>query len=310
MCLGVSKKMGEKIQENINAFAAGLIHDLPMMSLNPELLAVEDDYSPEQWREMQSHCALGYEKFSLIENLPSEITTAILEHHEHADGSGYPCGKVAQDLSMTGQIVALVDACMGIYTRESTVEKLGIDALLPILEMNKDMFIPSVYIAALDILSSIPCQLRRVYSDESMPDVISGLMLDNEAILHDYCVLYGLVNSVEPYLKEGGISHTLINMSSRINKSLIASGILKNEHSEWMVISCGAQQEYDYITIEYLEVMYGEIRWQVKQLSHLVYLLVSDHLINEKIQIKKIEHGLLDIAHYHKVNQHISVSQL
>jgi len=310
MCLSVSKKMGEKPSENLHAFVAGLIHDLPMLSLNPKLLNDDLEYSPEQWREMQSHCEIGYDKFSMISGFPESISLAILEHHEHADGSGYPYGKSAPDLSITGQIVALVDTCIGIYSRESTVEKLGIDALLPVLEMNKEMFLPSVYTAATDILSAIPCQLRRVYSNEDMPEVINGLMLDNEEIQHDYCVLYGLVTSVKPHLKAEALTHTLINMAARINKSLIASGLLKNEHSEWMVISCGAQQEYDYVAIEYLEVMYGEIRWQIKQLGNLVYLLVNDHLINEQIQIHKIERGLLDIAHYHQNNQHFNAIRL
>ena len=118
------------------------------------------------------------------------------------------------------------------------------------------------------------------------------------------------MTSVKPHLKAEALTHTLINMAARINKSLIASGLLKNEHSEWMVISCGAQQEYDYVAIEYLEVMYGEIRWQIKQLGYLVYLLVNDHLINEQIQIHKIERGLLDIAHYHQNNQHFNAIRL
>lgn len=310
LSLILSQKIGEKYQQNIHAFMAGLIHDLSMMSLSPDLLQDDIDYSPQQWRDMHNHCIIGYEHLMALTGFPIEVAQAVLEHHEFDDGSGYPFAKEGSELGITGQIVAMVDACIGIYNRESTVEKLGVDALLPVLEMNSVMFKASVFTAALDILSALPCQLRRVYSNENMPDLISSLMLDNEEILHDYCILYGLITSVEPHLNKTNHAHNLIKMASRINKSLIASGLLQNEHSEWMVISCGAQQEYDYITIEYLEVMYGEIRWQVKQLSHLMSLLLSDHLLDEQNQINQLERGLLEIADYHKHNQHIKVARL
>jgi hypothetical protein len=308
MCLSLSKKMGEKKPANIYAFVAGLIHDFSMMSLDLNLLKDDVDYTSEQWRAMHDHCIIGFEHLCIIDGFPTEITQAVLDHHEHADGSGYPYGKTAKELSVTAQIVTIVDACLGIYQRESSIEQLGVDSLIPVLEMNSAMYIPCVYSAATDLLSSIPCELRRVYSNQNMPTVISGLMLDNEEIQHDYCILYGLVTCVKPHIDNQALPSSLLSMAARINKSLIASGLLKNEHNEWMVISCGAQQEYDYIAIENLEVIYGEIRWQIKQLSHLVSLLLSDQLISEQTQINKVERGLLAIAQYHQDNKHISVA--
>jgi hypothetical protein len=311
-CLGLSKKLGEKKVLNIYAFVAGLIHDFSMMSLEPSLLIDDIDYSPQQFRAMQQHCIKGFRHLAMIEGFPKEISEAVLDHHENADGSGYPNGKTAINLSITSQIISIVDACIGIYQRESNIEQLGVDSLLPVLEMNTDMYIPCVHTAAVDTLSAIPCQLRRVYENKDMPAVISGLMLDNEGIQHDYCVLYALVTSIKPNPKDLGstdqvVTNNLLKMSLRINKSLITSGLLQNEHSEWMVISCGAQQEYDYIAIEYLEVIYGEIRFQIKELVQLVSLLLMDHTVKEQSKIKFLEDGLLQIAKYHQYNEHICV---
>jgi hypothetical protein len=308
MCLILSKKMEEKKTANIHAFVAGLIHDFSMMSLDLDLLKDDVDYTSEQWLAMQNHCMAGFDHLCIIDGFPVEISQAVLDHHEHADGSGYPSGKTANELSITAQIVTIVDACLGIYQRETSIEKLGVDSLVSVLEMNSAMYLPCIYKAAIEIISAIPCELRRVYSNKDMPTVISGLMLDNEEIQHDYCILYAMVTSIKPHITDQTLPTSLLSMADRINKSLIASGLLQNEHSEWMVISCGAQQEYDYIAIENLEVIYGEIRWQIKQLSHLVSLLLHDQLISEQAQINKVERGLLAIAQYHQDNKHISVA--
>lgn len=51
-------------------------------------------------------------------------------------------------------------------------------------------------------------------------------------------------------------------MTQRIHFCLQRSGILQREHKEWI----RAQKKEDYVAIERLEIMYAEIRWQMKQL--------------------------------------------
>ncbi len=42
--------------------------------------------------------------------LPSDVLIAMAQHHERADGSGYPLRLVAEDLSRSSQVLALVNA--------------------------------------------------------------------------------------------------------------------------------------------------------------------------------------------------------
>jgi HD-GYP domain-containing protein (c-di-GMP phosphodiesterase class II) len=305
--LAIAKKMGAGPVDCMNVFLAGLVHDIGVLHLPPELILDKGEYKPEQWKAMQQHTVIAYEILQQVPGLPQSIAKAVLEHHERYDGSGYPYAKRGNDLCMMGQILGMSDTCLALYKRELVGKKLGFDALLPILQLNPDIYCRRVFAATVDLIRDIPWPVKRVYADEKMPEVISRLMVDNEGIQHDYCVLYGLVTSLKPHLPASKKSHMLTRMADRIHQCLQSSGIMQSEHNEWMVISCGAQQTQDYVAIERLEIMYGEIKWQIRQLKRLLYLLWKNQQFQREELNKQVQHGLWQIANYHKQHQSPSV---
>jgi putative two-component system response regulator len=89
--------------------AAGL-HDVGKMSIPPAILHQSGVLTPDQNLIMQGHALAGAKilqtaKFPLM-RLASQIA---LEHHEHADGSGYPYGLRNNQISMASRIVSLCD---------------------------------------------------------------------------------------------------------------------------------------------------------------------------------------------------------
>ena len=65
---------------------------------------------------MQKHPAHGY--LLLKESLPARpgVAQAVLEHHERADGSGYPRALKGREMSRAGRVVAVVDAFFELVT--------------------------------------------------------------------------------------------------------------------------------------------------------------------------------------------------
>ena len=298
--LAIVKKMGGKESSCLNVFIAALMHDIGILHLDPNLILDKGDYKAEQWKAMQQHTVIGYEFMLQVPGLSPCIAKAILEHHERFDGSGYPYSKRDKDLGMMGQVIGMADTCLALYKRELAPKKMGLDALLPILQLNPGLFCRRVFSATVEIIRTVPGSSRRVYSDEKMPEVISRLMLVNESIQHDYYILYGLVTSIKPHLPINKKSHMLTRMADRIHECLLSSGIMQSEHEEWMVISCGAQQNKDYLAIERLEVMYSEIKWQIKQLNRLLYLLWKNEKFKHSELHEQVQKGLWQIASYHK----------
>ena len=303
MSMAIANRMGASRVDSINVFIAGLVHDVGILHLPPELILDKGEYKPEQWKAMQQHTVIGHDLLKQVDELPTGISRAVLEHHERFDGSGYPYSKRGSELGMTGQIIGMADTCLALYKRELAPKKLGFDALLPILQLNPDIYCRRVFSATVELIRDVPWPQKRVYSDDEMPEVISRLMVENEGIQHDYCVLYGLVTSIKPHLPADKRAYMLTRMAERIHQCLLSSGIMQSEHNEWMVISCGAQQTQDFLAIERLEVMYGEIKWQIRQLKRLLYLLWKNQQFKHQALHKQVQQGLWQIANYHKQHQ-------
>ena len=292
--------MGASLMDCKLVFLAGLIHDIGILHLDSELLEQKGEYTPEQWRAMHSHTVIAHKILNRIEELPWKVSMAVLEHHERFDGSGYPYAKQGRTLGMMGQIIGMADTCLALYKRDLAHKELGFDALVPVLQLNPDIYCRKVFKATVELIRGIAWPVKRVYSDENMPGVISRLMLDNEGIHHDYTVIYSLVTSIRPHLPNNKKAIMLNNMANRIHKCLLSSGILQSEHNDWMMLPEKGHLQEDYLAIERLEIMYNEIKWQIKQLNKLIFLLWEKHQFKQPALNKIVKNGLFQIIQYHK----------
>jgi HD-GYP domain-containing protein (c-di-GMP phosphodiesterase class II) len=71
---------------------AGLFHDLGMTQLNEEIVNKPEPLEPEERELLKRHPVLGYRLLQKNPQIPLDTLRLILEHHESADGSGYPQG--------------------------------------------------------------------------------------------------------------------------------------------------------------------------------------------------------------------------
>ena len=74
--------------------------------------------TPEEYREVQRHPALGAEKLGAHPHL-KEVCTYVAEHHERWDGEGYPRKLKAEEISLPGRILGVVEVFDSLSTRRS-----------------------------------------------------------------------------------------------------------------------------------------------------------------------------------------------
>lgn len=87
--------------------AAGLLHDLGMMHIDPVLLEPSAEISPEQRRQLYSHPLVSVLLLERHAEYNNDMLRAVREHHEVLDGSGYPAGLAATAIGAWGQILSL-----------------------------------------------------------------------------------------------------------------------------------------------------------------------------------------------------------
>lgn len=89
--------------------AAGLVHDLGMLHLDPVLARPEVELGSEQRRQLYSHPLVTVMLLERHHEYPRELLRAVLEHHEALDGSGYPRNASDASISDWGRILGLAE---------------------------------------------------------------------------------------------------------------------------------------------------------------------------------------------------------
>jgi len=96
----------------------GLLHDVGLFETGEHLAANYWDLESQKSNpKLRDHPILGA---SIIKEIPGmeESVTAIMEHHEYFDGSGYPFGKRREEISIHGQILRTADS-LDIFLRRN-----------------------------------------------------------------------------------------------------------------------------------------------------------------------------------------------
>ena len=87
-----------------------LLHDIGKTRLPRSLIRKKEPHTESQRRLLEQHVKLGAAVLAQGENIPESVNRIVAEHHELLDGSGYPAGLHAGEISILSQIVAITDA--------------------------------------------------------------------------------------------------------------------------------------------------------------------------------------------------------
>ncbi|MDD4803416.1 MAG: HD-GYP domain-containing protein [Syntrophomonas sp.] len=102
---------------------AGILHDIGYMQLPDFLLIKPGPLSAEEFEQIKKHPLLGYNIVNEYKWVSKSVASAILMHHERADGSGYPLGAKGLKIDFYASVVAVADLYDAITSRRTYSEK-------------------------------------------------------------------------------------------------------------------------------------------------------------------------------------------
>jgi putative nucleotidyltransferase with HDIG domain len=101
----LAREMGCDEAEQELVHTAGLLHDIGKFALPDRILHAEI-LSDEDWAVVRRHPQEGATLVGRLDGY-GPVADAILYHHEHVDGSGYPAGLIGNEIPLASRIVAV-----------------------------------------------------------------------------------------------------------------------------------------------------------------------------------------------------------
>lgn len=125
--------------ETTNVLLAALAHDLGELQLDPTLFDPGHRLDPVERRHIYVHPIVGSLLVREVEAGDGAVATAVLQHQERIDGSGYPFGLHATQIGTLARIVGLSDVCASILSRHG-----GRERVWALLRLNRQKFDPEL----------------------------------------------------------------------------------------------------------------------------------------------------------------------
>jgi HD-GYP domain-containing protein (c-di-GMP phosphodiesterase class II) len=103
----------------------GLLLDIGKTKLPRTLLAKRGALTDEEFALVKRHVEFGLELLRKTPGLDADLLDGIAEHHERENGSGYPAGLEARQISLFGRMAGICDAFVAITNARSYADAVA-----------------------------------------------------------------------------------------------------------------------------------------------------------------------------------------
>ena len=101
------------------------LHDLGKCKLAGSLFDKKGKLTVEEMRQMRMHPGYGYEILNPAKQLSEESKSIVLQHHERADGTGYPLGLKGDQIHYLAHLCSIVDMYEALTSQRPFKESLS-----------------------------------------------------------------------------------------------------------------------------------------------------------------------------------------
>jgi putative nucleotidyltransferase with HDIG domain len=91
-----------------NIYFGALLHDVGKIGVRDEVLLKPARLTTDERRHIESHIEIGVRLLSDVKRFRSVLDIP-QDHHERVDGTGYPAGKVRDEIPLSARMFAIVD---------------------------------------------------------------------------------------------------------------------------------------------------------------------------------------------------------
>lgn len=273
--------------ERANLFIAALMHDIGMLHIPAAIANKTGDLTAQEWRAVKSHVIIGQKILQQIDHLPAAIATTVLEHHEIGDGSGYPFSRFGSELSLSGQIVGLLDSAFAVYLHKLLPRKLGSRYLLPMLQVNSHIHHRDVCNVMIQMLRAFRQQPGKLIIEAKGSTAFIAAMAENHSFLKAYHI--HLIRLVEPLRPDGERPQlrAAVRVLDHLETLLRRSGLLADDYFAEI-------EAYTLADLEDIHLLLQELQWQMVRLTRVLHGIADGAPLTEPVRAA-LQQGLANL---------------
>lgn len=98
---------------------AGMLHDIGKARIPLAILEKPGRLDDDEMAVMKKHPQYGFDALATAPGLPAEMLDMVVHHHEYLDGSGYPHGLGASEISDLVRMITIADVFGALIERRS-----------------------------------------------------------------------------------------------------------------------------------------------------------------------------------------------
>ena len=133
---------------------AAVIHDIGKIYVPSDILSKPAKLTDQEFEIIKTHPQGGYDIIKGME-FPCAVAQTVLQHHERINGSGYPHGITADEISLEARVLAVADVVESMASHRPYRPSRGTDKALEEITQNKGiLYDPEVVEVCLKLFES------------------------------------------------------------------------------------------------------------------------------------------------------------
>ncbi len=171
----LSKWMNRSEKHLADIGKAGLLHDMGKCNIPNEILNKPDMLTLDEFSVMKTHSTLGYVLLTATKELNQDILKGVLQHHEKADGTGYPGKLKGSDIHEYARIISIVDVFDAMTSNRVYKQKMNPYRVIEILlDKNNESFDKNILHVFIENIRHFYVGCKVVLANGEIAEIVSA----------------------------------------------------------------------------------------------------------------------------------------
>ena len=128
------QQLGVSRQDRIRLSMAGMLHDIGKARVSVAILEKRGALTQEEASLLRQHPQFGLDALVDTPGFPDEMLEVVIHHHEYLDGTGYPHGLKANEISDLVRMVTIADVFAAMIEWRSVRAPMSCEAAYKLLQ--------------------------------------------------------------------------------------------------------------------------------------------------------------------------------